>query len=62
MSGCFTLHKHGAWVLGFIKGVEPLRKTIKAALLAAKDPRFSPVTASEWKHISIEISVLSPPL
>jgi AmmeMemoRadiSam system protein A len=66
MSGCFvTLHKHGdlRGCIGFIKGVEPLRKTIKeAALLAAKeDPRFSPVTASEWKHISIEISILSPP-
>jgi uncharacterized protein (TIGR00296 family) len=50
MSGCFvTLHKHGdlRGCIGFIKGVEPLRKTIKeAALLAAKeDPRFSPVTA-----------------
>jgi AmmeMemoRadiSam system protein A len=66
MSGCFvTLHKHGELrgCIGFIKGVEPLRKTIReAALLAAKeDPRFSPVTAHEWKHISIEISILSPP-
>lgn len=66
MSGCFvTLHKHGdlRGCIGFIKGVEPLHKTIKeAALLAAReDPRFPPVTAHEWRHIAIEISVLSPP-
>ena len=66
LSGCFvTLHKHGdlRGCIGFIKGVEPLRKTIKeAALLAAKeDPRFPPVTAHEWKNITIEVSVLSPP-
>ncbi len=66
LSGCFvTLHAHGdlRGCIGFIKAVEPLRNTIEeAAILAAtEDPRFPPVNAREWHHVSIEISVLTPP-
>jgi AmmeMemoRadiSam system protein A len=66
LSGCFvTLHKNNdlRGCIGFIKGIEPLRKTIlEAAHLAAnEDPRFPPVKAKEWQHINLEISVLTPP-
>ncbi|KAB2906961.1 MAG: AmmeMemoRadiSam system protein A [Ignavibacteriales bacterium] len=65
-SGCFvTLTEFGELrgCIGFIQGIEPLWKTVQeAAILAAtEDPRFAPVTKREWRNISVEISVLSPP-
>ncbi|GAB4270959.1 MAG: AmmeMemoRadiSam system protein B [Candidatus Rifleibacteriota bacterium] len=59
-----TLKKHGnlRGCIGFIKGVEPLKKAIPEMAISAatKDPRFNPVTHDELQDIEIEISVLTP--
>lgn len=49
--------------IGYIIGNQPLFETVcEAAIQASQnDPRFPPVTLSEMKKISIEISVLSEP-
>lgn len=48
--------------IGYIQPVLPLNEAVKEMVLSAafKDPRFSPLTSSELKEISIEISVLTP--
>ena len=48
--------------IGYIRGVMPLNKTVEemATQAAFHDPRFSPLSKSEWKHTEIEISVLTP--
>ncbi len=48
--------------IGFIKGYEPLHKTVEkmAAEAAFRDPRFPPVKEKELEELHIEISVLTP--
>jgi hypothetical protein len=59
-----TLKKKGALrgCIGHIVGHYPLAETISrmAVAAASQDPRFPPVTLTEWPEIEIEISVLTP--
>ncbi|HUH66088.1 MAG TPA: AmmeMemoRadiSam system protein A [Syntrophales bacterium] len=59
-----TLKKHGhlRGCIGYIEAREPLYMTIAemAAAAAFDDPRFPPLRSDEMKHITTEISVLSP--
>ena len=59
-----TLKKKGELngCIGYIRGVQPLHKTIKEMAIQAAfhDPRFAPLEKTEWKDIDIEISVLTP--
>jgi len=59
-----TLRKAGSLrgCIGNIVGGQPLYESVREMAVAAatQDPRFPPVTASDLKDISIEISVLSP--
>ncbi len=59
-----TLHLQGSLrgCIGFIQAVKPLAQTIQEMAQAAafQDPRFPPLTPAEFKHIDLEISVLSP--
>jgi hypothetical protein len=61
-----TLTKKGGLrgCIGFIEAVAPLHQAVRqlTAYAASEDPRFPPVTAAELKDISVEISVLSPPV
>ena len=64
-SGVFVTLRVGEDLRGCIGYIEPLfplaQATQEVAVKAAmEDPRFMPVTPSELKRISIEISVLSP--
>src|SRR5271157_1027424 len=47
--------------IGFIEGIEPIRKLIVMAARAAasEDPRFAQISRSESEHIVIEVSILS---
>jgi AmmeMemoRadiSam system protein A len=49
--------------IGHILGYEPLHKSIPELTLAAafKDPRFPPLTLSEWAAVRIHISLLTEP-
>lgn len=65
-AGAFvTLHEKGELrgCIGYILPVKPLWQTVveNTVNASSKDYRFAPVSASELKDISIEISVLSPP-
>jgi AmmeMemoRadiSam system protein A len=65
LSGAFvTLHLHGELrgCIGYIEAQFPLYSTIEevAQKAAFEDPRFAPLTSEEFRHIEIEISVLSP--
>ena len=59
-----TIQKKGQLrgCIGFIKGYEPLHKTVEkmAAEAAFRDPRFPPVKEKELPELDIEISVLTP--
>ncbi len=59
-----TIHIKGRLrgCIGYIEGVKSIPETVKdmAAASAFSDPRFSSLTADEYKKIDIEISVLSP--
>jgi len=59
-----TLKKRGQLrgCIGYIQAFMPLEQAVKEMALAAAfdDPRFPPLSRSEWKEISVEISVLSP--
>jgi hypothetical protein len=61
-----TLHKNGHMrgCIGFIEGGRPLYTNVaEAAVLAAvKDARFQPVRPQELDEITLEISVLTPPV
>ncbi|MEJ6001534.1 AmmeMemoRadiSam system protein B [Paucibacter soli] len=62
---CFvTLHAHGSLrgCIGNLEADEALKQALPARARAAafEDPRFAPLTASEWPHLDIEISLLSP--
>lgn len=60
-----TLKLHGRLrgCIGHILGHEPLRKSIHDMTLAAafEDPRFPPLTLSEWKSVRIHVSLLTEP-
>lgn len=49
--------------IGYPEPIMPLGEaTIKAAISSAtKDPRFKPVSSAEFDHITVEISILTPP-
>lgn len=49
--------------IGYITSEEPLYQTIKDAAIGAAfdDPRFHPLTPTEYEQVEIEISVLSEP-
>ena len=59
-----TLHKNGALrgCIGYISAVKPLAEAVEEMAEAAAfgDPRFQPLTKSEFNDIDIEVSVLSP--
>lgn len=59
-----TLHIKGALrgCIGYIQGIKPIPDTIidMAKASAFQDPRFPPLSRSEYNDIDIEISVLSP--
>ena len=57
-----TLHGKLRGCIGYLAGHAPLYKTVAdmACEAAFGDPRFYPLSATEWPSISIEISVLSP--
>jgi len=59
-----TLKEHGdlRGCIGYITPLKPLCMTVRdvAALAAVRDPRFTPVSASELNELEYEISVLSP--
>lgn len=48
--------------IGYTSAIKPLYMTVRdtATLAALRDPRFSPVSASELPQLAYEISVLSP--
>ena len=58
-----TLHLHHKLrgCIGSLRAHRPLLDDIKANALAAafRDPRFKPLTVSEYEHIDVEISLLS---
>lgn len=59
-----TLHIKGnlRGCIGYIEGVKTIPETVTEMALSSafKDPRFNPLTLSEYKNIDIEISILSP--
>jgi len=64
-SGAFvTLHKQGALrgCIGYVEATKPLYQSVQDMALAAafQDPRFPPLSESEFDDIEIEISVMSP--
>ena len=64
-SGAFvTLKSNGSLrgCIGRISSNRPLLQTVKevAVSSAFEDPRFPPLTKSEWPSIRVEVSVLSP--
>jgi MEMO1 family protein len=64
--GCFvtlTENDNLRGCIGYIEGIKPLYLAIidNAQNAALRDPRFNPVTADELTHITVEVSVLTPP-
>ena len=59
-----SLHMHGELrgCIGHIEPTEPLGRVIRRCAVAAcsTDPRFAPVTPSEFPRLAIEISLLGP--
>jgi AmmeMemoRadiSam system protein A len=59
-----TLKRHGELrgCIGYMAAERPVYETIQemAVSAATKDPRFPPVSSSELKDLTIEISLLSP--
>jgi len=49
--------------IGYIEGYEKLAEAVVDVSLSAAfyDPRFNPLTLSEWDDVELEISVLTPP-
>ena len=63
-SGAFvTLKSRGELrgCIGHVNACQPVADAVKSAAVASafNDPRFPPLTPSEWPHVRIEISVLS---
>jgi len=61
-----TLHKHEdlRGCIGYIDPISTCMEAVRENTISAcsRDPRFSPVKSDELKDISIEISVLTPPV
>jgi len=59
-----TLKKDGhlRGCIGYIEAKKPLHKTVEEMAIASSfnDPRFSPLKRDELKHLTLEISVLTP--
>ena len=59
-----TLHARGRLrgCIGVIEPFEPLGKSVARCAVSAafEDPRFSPVSAEEFRELQIELSLLSP--
>lgn len=59
-----TLHLRGnlRGCIGLIEGIKPLAAAVQEMAYAAAfhDPRFPPLSQTEFKDIDVEISVLSP--
>ena len=59
-----TLHKNSQLrgCIGYIVGIAPLLVTIQRMAIASafEDPRFPPLEKEEFKHLNIEISLLTP--
>jgi AmmeMemoRadiSam system protein A len=59
-----TLHIKGSLrgCIGYIEGIKPIPDTVidMAKASAFRDPRFMPLSQSEYEKMDIEISVLSP--
>ena len=59
-----TLHKFEQLrgCIGYVVGIAPLLATIQRMAIAAafEDPRFPPLGSEEFRHLNIEISVLTP--
>ncbi len=59
-----TLTAHGdlRGCIGYIEGIEPLVEAVadNAYSAAFRDPRFTPVRADEYPHLSFKVSVLTP--
>ncbi len=59
-----TIHIKGdlRGCIGYIEGIKSIPETVKDMAMAAafSDPRFSSLTAEEYKKIDIEISILTP--
>jgi AmmeMemoRadiSam system protein A len=63
--GAFVTLKRGGDLrgcLGYVEGIEPLIQAVadNAAAAALRDPRFTPVRASELSEITLEVSALTP--
>jgi len=58
------LHEHGQLrgCIGSLQAWRPLADDVRANALAAafQDPRFAPLSMTEWPAIRIEVSVLTP--
>jgi len=48
--------------IGYIESTEPLADVVASVAVKAAldDPRFPPLTAAEFRRVSVEVSVLSP--
>jgi AmmeMemoRadiSam system protein B/AmmeMemoRadiSam system protein A len=61
-----TIRKDGSLrgCIGYIEAVKPLYQTVQEAAEASalRDPRFSPITEEELPFLTIEVSVLTPPV
>lgn len=59
-----TLKKDGRLrgCIGYIEAKKPLYRTVEEMAIASafNDPRFAPLKRDELKHLTLEISVLSP--
>ena len=59
-----TLHNHGdlRGCIGHIEPTEPLGQVVARCAVAAcsSDPRFPPITPTEFEQIDVEISLLGP--
>lgn len=57
-----TRSGHLRGCIGSIVPVAPLCEAVATSALNAafRDPRFHPLTAAEWPHIGLEISVMGP--
>jgi AmmeMemoRadiSam system protein A len=60
-----TIHKNSQLrgCIGYIEGFQPLQESLKELALSAafRDPRFKPLTRSEFADITIEMTILSKP-
>ncbi|MBI4532014.1 MAG: AmmeMemoRadiSam system protein B [Candidatus Latescibacteria bacterium] len=67
LQGAFvTIRKEGSLrgCIGYVEALKPLYQTVQEAAEASalRDPRFSPITEEELPLLTIEVSVLTPPI